>query len=180
VTSGASTWPVAPPLGTPRLHLLPLRLEDADEAAVAFDDPRLHEFTGGHPATASQLGSRYSRQVAGSSDDGSQGWLNWTVRERQSHAVVGTIQATLQATPTLSSSPVEAELAWVVAMPAQGRGYAREAAQAVVEWLSAVGVTSYLAHIHPAHHASAAVAAALGLHPTDTVLDGEVEWRRSV
>ena len=181
---GASLWPVAQPLETARLHLLPLRIEDAAEAAAAFADPRLHEFTGGQPATAAQLRTRYSRQVDGWSPDGSQGWLNWTVRERQSDAVVGTIQATLQAAPSRTGSTgstgstIEAELAWAVAVPAQGLGYAREAAGAVVEWLSTQRVASYVAHIHPAHHASAAVAAALGLAPTDTTVDGEVEWRR--
>ncbi|CAN5447296.1 GNAT family N-acetyltransferase [soil metagenome] len=178
--AGASSWPVAEPLETARLHLLPLRIEDAEEAAGAFDDPRLHEFTGGRPATSAQLRTRYSHQVSGRSPDGSQGWLNWIVRERETDAIVGTVQATLQATRIRTSSTIEAELAWVVAVPAQGLGFAREAAGAVVDWLSARGVTSYLAHINPAHHASAAVAAALGLHPTDTVLDGEVEWRRSV
>lgn len=181
--AGALSWPVAQPLETARLHLLALRIEDAAEAAAAFADPRLHEFTGGRPATPAQLRVRYIAQVTGSSPDGSQGWLNWTVRD-ESWAVVGTVQATLQLVTGRPPRPrgdhpsLEAELAWVVAVPAQGLGYAREAVGAVVEWLSTQGVASYLAHIHPTHHASAAVAAALGLAPTDTLVDGEVEWRR--
>jgi hypothetical protein len=40
-----------------------LRVEHADEAAQAFDDVALHQYTGGSPASAEQLRSRYERQV---------------------------------------------------------------------------------------------------------------------
>ena len=33
-----------------------------------------------------------------------------------------------------------------------------------------------VAHMHPDHVASQRVAAALGLRPTDRLVDGEVEW----
>ncbi len=61
---------------------------------------------------------------------------------------------------------------------AQGRGYAGEAARAVVGWLEKVDVKSYVAHIHPEHGASAGVARALGMESSDVMVDGEVEWRR--
>ena len=48
-----------------------------------------------------------------------------------------------------------AELAWVVAVPHQGRGYAREAALAVRDRLRDAGVTGFSAYIHPDHTASA-------------------------
>ena len=69
-----------------------------------------------------------------------------------------------------------ADLAWVVAVPHQGRGYAREAALAVRDLLRDAGVARFSAHIHPDHVASAGVARALGLTPTDTVVDGEIRW----
>jgi hypothetical protein len=34
-----------------------------------------------------------------------------------------------------------------------------------------------VAHVNPGHTASARVASAAGLRPTDTVIDGEIEWR---
>jgi hypothetical protein len=38
------------------------------------------------------------------------------------------------------------------------------------------GITTLVAHVHPAHAASASVARGLGLVPTDVVVDGEVRW----
>jgi RimJ/RimL family protein N-acetyltransferase len=106
--------------------------------------------------------------VAGHSPDGSETWLNWLLRRRDTGELVGSLQATV--------SGATAELAWVVAVPHQGRGYAREAAEAVQGRLRATGVSGFVAHIHPEHAASAGVARALGLAPTDTVVDGEIRW----
>jgi RimJ/RimL family protein N-acetyltransferase len=125
-------------------------------------------FIGGRPATEAELRERYTRQVAGHSSDGSEAWLNWVVRRRDGGELVGTVQATV--------SGSTGELAWVVAVAHQGRGYAREAATAVQTWLRTTGVSEFLAHIHPDHAASAGVARALGLAPTDTVVDGEIRW----
>jgi hypothetical protein len=46
----------------------------------------------------------------------------------------------------------------------------------MVEALAADGATQFVAHIHPAHHASAAVANALGLAPSGQTVGGEDEW----
>ena len=68
--------------------------------------------------------------------------------------------------------------AWVVFSPFQGRGYAREAAVVLVEWLLASGAAdAVVAHIHPEHAASEAVARAAGLERTDEWHDGERRWR---
>jgi RimJ/RimL family protein N-acetyltransferase len=48
----------------------------------------------------------------------------------------------------------------------QGHGIASEAARAVVGWLERRGVAIITAHIHPDHHAAAAVATRAGLRPT--------------
>jgi uncharacterized protein (DUF1684 family) len=71
-----------------------------------------------------------------------------------------------------------AEVAWVISPSVQGRGVATEAATAMADWLTAAGVTRLVAHVHPDHAASAAVAARLGLRRTDVVEDGEVRWVR--
>ena len=90
------------------------------------------------------------------------------LRRRDAGELVGTVQATVAGD--------SAELAWVVAVPHQGRGYAREAALAVRDRLRDAGVARFTAHIHPEHAASAAVARSLGLSPTSTVVDGEIRW----
>ena len=63
--------------------------------------------------------------------------------------------------------------------PWQRQGIATEAAQALVTWLDHQSVRTITAHIHPDHHASAAVATAAGLTPTDDHHDGERRWLRS-
>ena len=47
----------------------------------------------------------------------------------------------------------------------------------MVTWLREQGVSEVLAYVHPEHHASAAVARAIGLTPTETIVDGEVRWQ---
>ena len=82
----------------------------------------------------------------------------------------------MQATVTSTRDPVVADVAWVIATDWQGRGYAREAAQTMTRWLEDNGVTRIEAYIHPDHAASQRVAEAIGLVPTDTLVDGEVRW----
>src|SRR3954469_21390842 len=124
-----------PPAGW-RLQREPLRVEHAEELAPLLDDPGLHVFIGGEPAALPVLRERYRRQVAGRSPDGSQRWLNWVVRRREDGRAVGTVQATV----TLQEEDLVAEVAWVIATPYQGRGYAREAAGSMVAWLRDRGV----------------------------------------
>ena len=85
---------------------------------------------------------------------------------------MGTVQATISD----GDDGRTAELAWVVATSRQGEGLATEAAGAAMDWLRARGVTQFVAHIHPDHGASAAVARHLGLAATDARQAGEVRW----
>jgi len=157
---------------TTRLELTPLRVDDATEMVHILTDDRLHEFIGGHPTSLHELRDRYRRLVAGAGEPG-QIWLNWIVRDKTSRVAIGTMQATV-ATATGSST---AEVAWIIATPWQSRGFAKEAARSVVGWLRALGVSDIIAHIHPAHHASAAVARDAGLRPTHEQHGGETLWR---
>jgi RimJ/RimL family protein N-acetyltransferase len=95
------------------------------------------------------------------------------VRRRADSAAVGTVQATL----TRHAEGWRAEVAWVVGVPWQGRGYAAEAARALAGWLLEAGVGELVAHVHPDHVASARVAAAAGLVVTADLVDGERVWR---
>jgi enoyl-CoA hydratase/carnithine racemase len=160
-------------LESARIILEPLRVEHADELAPALDDPALHEFIGGRPASAEQLRARFARQVTGHSSDGRERWLNWVVRAKATGDVVGTAQATVrsdEAGPT-------ADLAWVIARGQQGQGLAKEAAGLVAHWLRGQGVQRLGARIHPRHGASNAVARSIGLAPTPTIVDGEIQWQ---
>jgi RimJ/RimL family protein N-acetyltransferase len=154
------------------LVLDPLRVEDAEEMAPLLADPGLHTYIGGVPATVDELRDRYRRQVGGRSPDGSQQWLNWVVRRRDSGHAVGTVQATIRVEDDASV----AEVAWVIAAPYQRRGYARESAAEMLRWLRQHGISVVVAYVHPEHDGSSAVARALGLRATRRTRDGEVRW----
>ncbi|KAB1108321.1 GNAT family N-acetyltransferase [Micromonospora aurantiaca] len=185
------------PIPTARLVLLPLGVEHAEEMAAVLADPALHTFIGGEPATPAALRARYERLVAGSPDP-AESWCNWVIQLRDGGRLTGFVQATVteahgpvtdaatagaravghrhldEAAPA-AAGPV-AEIAWVVGTRWQGRGIATEAARGMVGWLGRRGVRTLMAHIHPDHRASAAVATACGLAPTDVWQDGEVRW----
>lgn len=153
---------------TRRLTLLPLAPQYAAEMAEVLGDPELHRYIGGAPLGARELRERYERLAAGSGVAGV-AWCNWVVRLDAADRLTGTVQATV--------TGARAEVAWVVGAAWQGRGIATEAARGMVGWLRGHGVTTVVAHVHPRHAASAAVAAAVGLEATDERQDGEVRWR---
>ncbi|KUO20150.1 GNAT family N-acetyltransferase [Streptomyces dysideae] len=158
------------PLRTDRLDLLPLRVDHAEEMAAVLADPALHTFIGGSPDTPEALRTRYEHLVADSPDPAVT-WCNWVLRLRADAHLIGTVQATI-------TGHEAAEIAWVVGTPWQGRGYASEATRGLVGWLRERSrVRRVVAHIHPDHHASAAVASAAGLFPTEEEHDGELRWR---
>ncbi|MFI9763919.1 GNAT family N-acetyltransferase [Streptomyces sp. NPDC051963] len=157
------------PISSARLDLLPLRVEHAAEMAAALSDPALHTYIGGTPSTPEALRTRYERLVTGSPDP-AVSWCNWVLRHRTDSHLIGTVQATI-------TGPV-AEIAWVVGTPWQGHGYASEATRALVTHLSHhSSLHTVIAHIHPYHTASSAVATAAGLTPTTETHDGEIRWR---
>jgi RimJ/RimL family protein N-acetyltransferase len=159
-------------LRTGRLGLVPLAERHAEELAAALADPALHAFTGGAPLAPEAMRARCARLAAGSPDPGVV-WANRVVRLRGAGHLVGTVQA------TIFPARGEAEVAWVIGTPWQGRGFATEAARALCAWLAELPVGRIAAYVHPDHHASAAVAAACGLAPVPGALrDGEVRWER--
>lgn len=165
----------AAPLVTRRLWLEPLREEHAELLLPVLSDPRLHAFIGGRPDTLAELRARYRRMLAGAPDP-RVSWCNWAARWRADGQPVATLQATI----SQAATPCTGEIAYLVGTAWQGRGIAREMGSALIGWLAAGGVGRVIAHIHPEHAASAAVATALGLRPTPVRVDGEVEWELAV
>jgi RimJ/RimL family protein N-acetyltransferase len=162
-----------PRLRTEQLDLVPLDVGAAAEMAVVLSAPQLYEFTGGEPPDVPTLRDRFARLAAGRSSDGEHLWHNWIVRIAADGNAIGTVQA------TVAAAEPRAEIAWVIGIEWQRRGYASEAATALMAWLQLSGITTVIAHIHPDHVASAAVARRAGLHPTEDLEDGERVWRWS-
>lgn len=159
---------------TERLSLEPLCVAHAAELGPLLDDASLHEFTGGVPLSTAALGARYAKLARRRSPSGDQLWGNWVLRHRGTGAAVGTVQVTL---PAAGPAGGPAEIAWVIARGAQGRGYAKEAARSLADRLLEAGWT-VTAYIHPGHLASQHVARAAGLAPTTTTRHGEARWIR--
>lgn len=160
------------PLESDRLVLTTLRIEDADEMVAVLASPSLYVFTGGVPPSLDVLRTRYAAMVVGHSPDLRQDWLNWVVRLRDDGTAVGTVQATIE------RDDGRAEVAWVIGADAQGQGYGAEAAVALVDALVGAEVSRVVAHVHPDHTASEAIARRCGLTPTEDFLDGERRWER--
>lgn len=156
---------------TERLELAPLGPEHAAEMVEVLADPVLYAFTGGDAPELPDLEARYRAWAAGS-PRASEAWLNWIVRLGARGPAIGHLQA------TVVDDGRAADVAWLIGTPWQGRGYAREAARALVGWLEACGVGEITAHVHEDHAASGRVAASAGLAPTEELEGGEVIWRR--
>ena len=160
-------------LTTARLDLVPLTASDAEDLFPVFDDASLGRWTGdAPPADVETLRARFLAWEVGGSSDGSERWLNWTMRRRDDGRAIGHLQSTV--------TPRTAAIAWVVGTAFQRQGFATEAAQGLVRWLrDDLGVETIEASIHPGNVASQSVARHAGLRPTDRLDDGEVVWELS-
>ena len=148
---------------------------DTDALFELLKDPEIHAFTGSRPpGSAYEVRATIRRRESRRSPNGDELWLNWTLRLIANQSVVGYVQAGVKAG--------QADLAWVVGVPFQRRGYASEASRRVLQWLrDDLGVHEVRASIHPDHVASHRVARSIGLlrsgKPTD---EGEEVWRASL
>ena len=157
-------------LGTTRLDLLSMRPEHAPGLFAVLSEPALYTFTGGAPPVSVEaLALRLTRLAELRAPDGEELWLNWTLRLRGTCDVLGYVQATL--------TEDRADLAWVLGLPFQGRGYGSEAAGAMMSWLYDLGMGRFRACIKPDHHASQRVAERLGMWRTEEWIDGEEVWQ---
>ena len=98
---------------TARLTLTPLDQLDAVPMVGVLADPALYTFTGGDPPTVEELTERYRFQSSGSPRD-TETWHNWIIRLDGN--AIGQVQATVIGDA--------ADLAWIVGIRWQGRGYA--------------------------------------------------------
>ena len=156
-------------LETPRLQLSPMLASHAKVMYPILSDRHLNFFTRDEPPESeSALEERYRYLEGRKSPDELQLWLNWIVALQNGNTAIGYIQATV--------SKTHAEIAWVIGLDWQGKGYASEAASALVVWLRENKVDDIQCCIHPEHVASQTVAANCGLKKSDLFDDGEEVW----
>ena len=104
---------------TARLSLSPLVDADIDALADLLWDERVYEHIGGLPSGADEVALGLRRALIGPpADRGSERWLNYAVRLRANHQLIGRLEATVHAGI--------AEVAFLLAPASWGHGYAAE------------------------------------------------------
>ncbi|GAB3473089.1 GNAT family N-acetyltransferase [Nocardiopsis coralliicola] len=160
-----------------RLRAVPLAVGHAAEMAGVLAGPALYAVIGGAPPSAADLRRRYAAMAAGP-PDGYGAWCNWVLDDGT--GLVGTVQATVAPSGAGHSAEAEADLAWIIGLPWQRRGYATEAARAMAGWLAGAGVTRARAMVAPGHTPSERVARACGLAPSQEWSGGERVWAGAI
>lgn len=156
------------PLETPRLVLEPLTEAHAAAVYAELLDQDLYRFIPRDPpASLDALTARYRRLAARRSPDGHETWLNWAMRSRASGELVGTLEATVRADRT-------ADVAYMVFVPHQRRGFASEGLARVLAHLFAdYQIATVAAEIDTRNDASIALVEALGFVRVATHRDAD-------
>src|SRR5262245_54805227 len=165
---------MGPILYTPRLQLREWRVEDADAAHQMYGDPEVMRFLGNgqvvpdlnaQRAWLAEMIERYRVAELG-------GLGVWAVVERDTEQVVGTTLL-----KPLPPENLQIEIGWHLARQVWGKGYATEAAKAVMHYgLVDQRLDRILAVVRPENVRSAAVARRIGmrwLERTNRYYDGE-------
>ncbi len=150
-----------PPFHSERLRAEPVCEHHAARMVAVLRDPAIYRFLEGGPPSLAQL-TRYYRFLAGGvSPDRTERWLTWIVIDSDTERPLGYTQATILADAT-------ALVAYVLAPPFWGRGYAREAVSALLDLLlSTLRVRRAVAEIDVRHRASIALVERLGFERTE-------------
>ncbi|HKU87954.1 MAG TPA: GNAT family N-acetyltransferase [Casimicrobiaceae bacterium] len=115
-------------LVTARLVLEPQVTAHAEPMYALLQDPAIYRYENEPPESVDWLRERFRRLESRTSADGSEQWLNWVVRLRDSD-LIGYVQAT-------ACEALPAAIAYVFASRWWGHGYASEAVVAMMEELA--------------------------------------------
>lgn len=153
----------APTIETARLSLGAHRIEDLDAMAAMWADPAVHAMIGGGPRSREEVWIRLLRSIGQWS---AFGYGQWVLRDRASGGFVGEIgliEARRAMVPPLDAP----EAGWALSASAHGRGLAREALAAILEWSDAAGIGRTLCIIDPANAPSIRLAERTGYRLRD-------------
>jgi RimJ/RimL family protein N-acetyltransferase len=131
MTESCSSVGEVPVLETERLKLRGHRLDDFDNCAAMWADPVVTRYLGCKPLSEEEAWARLLRYIGHWS---LLGFGYWVAEEKGTGNFVGEIgfaDYKREVEPSLKGVP---ESGWVLASAAHGKGYATEAARAIVEW----------------------------------------------
>lgn len=138
---------------TARLDFRRWQLDDAAPFFTIWGDPRVIWW--GPALDLAAAAAALERIHARCADDSRHGW--WALFERATNALIGSV--------ALQPAPLdgELELGWHIAFAHHGRGFATEAARALVDRSFAAGIRRVVATVIPLNGASIAVCHKLGM-----------------
>jgi RimJ/RimL family protein N-acetyltransferase len=151
----------APVIETERLVLRGHRMDDFADCAAMWADPQVARFIGGKPLSETEAWARFLRYAG---HWPLMGFGYWAVIEKGSGAFVGDVGFADYKRDIEPSIKGEAEIGWVLAGHAHGKGYATEAVRAALAWGDAhLKQPRTVCIIAPENLASIRVAAKCGL-----------------
>jgi RimJ/RimL family protein N-acetyltransferase len=106
------------------LTLEPQTVAHAGEMFAVLSDPAIYEYENEPPPSLEWLRDRFARLESRYSPDRQEQWLNWVIRLPASE-LIGYVQATVRANGC-------AGIAYVLSSAYWGRGFARQATQAMI------------------------------------------------
>jgi RimJ/RimL family protein N-acetyltransferase len=143
---------------TPRLRLVPVTLDSANDLFPVLRDERLREYMSDIPRNEDELVEWLERSRLRRSVDGSAVFLTWVIRLVPSEQPLGYCQATIH-------DDASADVHIVVGTHYAGHGVATEAVDGMVRALRGpLGVGELRVHIHPENHVAQQLFARAGLH----------------
>jgi len=141
---------------TPRLTLLPLRMEHAVAMWEVLRDPAIYTWIErAPPAAPADVEARFSRICRSVVEGRDDQWLNWTVWRRADARPLGMVEATVPPSNVVHIAYMFASRFW-------RQGYASEAVAAAIEAMAAAGAARFEAVIDTRNEASLALARRLG------------------
>lgn len=144
-----------PSLTSPRLHLIAFHLDDVEELHEIFSDPRTHTIGSGPFHDVQQTEAWITRRLASHRNVG----LCWYgLRERSTTRLVGNCGIFVGRTGV-----IEPEIGYEIRRDSQRRGYATEAATAVITECARAGLRRVWATVRPANTASLRVLERIGM-----------------
>lgn len=150
-----------PRLRTDRLILDGHRLDDLDALSAMWGDPAVYRHIGGVPRPREDVWIRLLRSIGTWT---AFGYGSWVIREAENGPAIGEA-GLIEARRVIDPAIDAPEMGWVLAPPAHGRGYAREALTAILHWADARGLARTQCIIDPGNASSIALAKRVGYRP---------------
>ncbi len=150
-----------PAFETERLHVRRLTLDDLDSFHEIWGDPQVIFWGPSSDLRTSEekLRDLVARRISGVADSG---WF--AVVRRADEAFVGDVVL-----EPASWAPMLPEIGWHIAAVHQGKGYATEAARALLDHARRQGLSDVWAKIRPDNAASGRVAVRIGMQRVGTL-----------